>query len=129
MFDSVDGSFGLRSSQFRVHNERGDASVSARTPQARLWQSVIIQALRDLYLRDCKANGTNVQGNARNWIFNDNEGFRTVCFWAGLDPEKVRKGVLRMLQTHTKIPDILLGGLRSDAEISSPSLDEGEEEL
>ena|SRR2546422_1308281 len=101
----------------------GDAVT--RTPEARLWQSVIIQALRDLYLRDCKANGKNVQGNARDWIFTDNEGFRTVCFWAGLNPEKVRKGVLRMLQTYTEIPDILLGGLRSNAEVSPLEDEEG----
>jgi len=103
--------------------------ASSRTPDARLWQSVIIQAIRDLWIKKKVEFEDDlwIQANldAEDWLFTDNPEFLMACHRAGWLPEWIRENVRKLQVVYpTKAPF-----LRVEVEISGPSLDVDEEEL
>lgn len=53
-----------------------------------LWNAVIIRAIEDLF-----AGSHQEQRAALRWLFENNNDFKKVCDYAGIDPVHVRKNV------------------------------------
>jgi len=80
---------------------------------ARLYMGVVVQALKDA---TC-ANPSTSEGDAvrpkprdiseaRDWLLSGSQDFRTVCGWAGLDPDYVMAKVRGLADAGWQCPDV-----------------------
>jgi hypothetical protein len=89
-------------------------SIMANDEWRRVWQAVILRALKDAVLeyRDidrrrrwsaiAASSAVNIpliRDKARFWLIEDNQGFRDVCEAAGVDPELLRRVAKRILSS------------------------------
>ena len=60
------------------------------TPEQRLWQAVLGQAIRDAIMEDPQTlKSTMAKKSARFWFDSADRNFRWVCEMAGMDPDAV----------------------------------------
>lgn len=61
-------------------------------PEQRLWQSVVLQAVRDATANDSKVvTSQRAKRSADAWLRYGGRDFRTVCALAGFDPDFIRE--------------------------------------
>lgn len=59
------------------------------TPEKKLWQAVLIVAIRDAMLSVSSQNSRTNKEYADRWLRDCGRDFRVVCTLAGMDPEFV----------------------------------------
>ncbi len=63
-----------------------------------LWRAVIVQALMDASCGSQKYEAIQARNEALIWLRGTSQDFSTVCYYAGFEPEFVRKMIKRSLE-------------------------------
>lgn len=61
---------------------------NTRTPEQDLFFAVVLQAFNDM--RGLDWVDSNVCEKAEQWLLQDSDDFKFICFYAGVDDEKIR---------------------------------------
>jgi len=89
----------------------GVAPLQATSPEQHLWQAVLAEALRcvlmgayvrDRVSQDRPAGRMRLRDEAIAWVNSDEEGFPSVCEFAGVEPSYIRKLFQGFLQPSTR---------------------------
>jgi len=60
-------------------------------PEQRLWRAVLTSTVQDWFTGPLRK-----KREAEQFLFDDNEDYRTVCFSAGIDPANLRQRLMKI---------------------------------
>ncbi len=75
-----------------------ESSISPVAQEQSMWRAVIVQALMDAACGSKKYEAQQARNEALIWLRGTSQDFATVCYYAGYEPEFVRKMVQRALE-------------------------------
>lgn len=78
-------------------DNRADNCHIAQQERA-LWRAVIVQALMDAACGSKKYEAEQARNEAINWLRGGSQDFATVCYYAGFEPDCVRRMAERSLE-------------------------------